>query len=147
MKVGVWNYRFLCLSAPPPPITFECLKLSMYSYVMAPLNWQISLINLCVCAFLLSFLGNGSVDTLQRQGIKRDDRTVGCLCLCVFVSPIVARQHLGKGVPAATTNCWRHRLLCCLRVISEESRQFCCPYISLPRKRLHPERFSLSLRK
>jgi hypothetical protein len=30
----------------------------------------------------------------------------------VCVSPIVARQRLGKHVPAATKNSWRRRFLC-----------------------------------
>jgi hypothetical protein len=40
------------------------------------------------------------------------------VCLYVYLSPIVARQRLGKHVPAATLhmqqykNCWTRRFLC-----------------------------------
>jgi hypothetical protein len=41
------------------------------------------------------------------------------VCLCVYPR-IVARQRLGKHVPAATKNFWRRRFLCDQKKVSDQ---------------------------
>jgi hypothetical protein len=48
-------------------------------------------LHMYVCVSLLSLPGEGLVK---------------------FIAPFVARQQLGKDIPAARKNCWRRRFLC-----------------------------------
>jgi hypothetical protein len=75
-----------------------------------------------VCVFPLSLLGNGSVNTFPRQRIhvtianlldaSFSIRSVLYQMSLSVYPPTVARQRLGKFVPAATKNCWRRYFLC-----------------------------------
>jgi hypothetical protein len=87
-----------------------------------------SLPSVCVsvCVSLISLLRNGPVKCIlpfiarQRRGkhfaaAKNICKNKELLDACVYESAyslIVARQQLGKDLPAATKNYWRRRFLC-----------------------------------
>jgi hypothetical protein len=107
LSQSLWN--LVCISWHPESIST--------AYFINPSHHSVSM---CIP---ISLLGNGSVNTFPLQQIHdtKNCWTHPFLCgpclikieslgLLVYL-PIVARQWLGKGVPAATKNFWRHRFL------------------------------------
>jgi hypothetical protein len=112
------------------------MKLGMYNMAPEPISAAYFIdpfhqsVYMCISILLLD---NGSVKSLPRKRIQMQQEQ-NCskrrfLCgtcsikgesvgLSVY-PPIVARQRLGKLIPAAMKNCWRRHFLCDPRRIKE----------------------------
>jgi hypothetical protein len=134
-QIGLWDHLALWLSVCVSPHQFSNAWTNLYETwfayhgTWAHLNGAFlkSLPSVCVsvCVSPLAFLGNGSVYTLPRKRIhetKKKCWTRRFICgpcgvkgksvgLSVYPT-IVAKQRLGKHVPAATKVCSRRRFLC-----------------------------------
>jgi hypothetical protein len=91
----------VCLCIPPS--TFECLKQTFWNFVCISLH----------------------LSTLN-SGLHKSPTSI-CVSVCVSL-PIVARQRLGKHVPAAKNTCNSRRIVgrfffCAVHVVSKESRR------------------------
>jgi hypothetical protein len=155
MKVVLRDYLAVCVSvySPSPTISFwmpEPVFMKLGMCIMAPqpisVAYFINPSHQSVCLYVyprISFLGNGSVNTLPRQRVHETKKNywtrrflwrpcsfkVECVSFSAFPS-VVARQK----------KCWRRRFVCGQWRIKESRR------LVLPRTSCVECKFSLSFR-
>jgi hypothetical protein len=103
IKVGVWYHLALYIRVTPPHINFEFQKQSLWNLVC--ISWHLS--------------------PSQRRTSKIPPIS---LCVCICIPLIVARQRLGKYIPAAMNARNNRRnfglvIFYVIRVMSKKSRR------------------------